>query len=151
MVGEPARHFAPLSVHVAPKPQATGWMQQRWVKGMAMLVGAIACSGLGYLVFKATGASSDEPVRTERAASRTHAIYEAEPTYRRPPRVTVSSGGQAIPEHPAQTERATLTDSSFLATSYVRKKVSLPNISGNCVVKGNGALDVGECLRRQQE
>ena len=146
---ESAQRFAPFAVRAAPP---TGfWSQKSLLKGMALLGGAIVCGGLAYFVLKEGGNASSSsayapPARTEFAAARP----PSDPSFRRQSRVSVSAGGQTPAHSVAGADRALPTDNSFLATAYVRKKVSLPNISGVCVVKGNGSIDVAECLRRQE-
>jgi len=151
MIGERAPKFVPMMAGAAPKPAAGIWSQKSLLKGLAMLVGALLCASLAYFVFK--GRSDTSRDRTEQAelqVSRAASPAAASPMHRRPGRPAVSAGGQDVSQNPALAERSGLTDTSFLATAYVRKKVALPNISGVCTVKANGAIDVEDCLRRQE-
>lgn len=143
MIGEKAKPFAMLAA--APRPQAkeAGWL--KFVKPALLVSGIAAFGGVFAMMGGGTKSYSDTSsaeVRTVTAAAT-----------RRPAAPSQAAKASAYPGAqesvtPVLSQRAAPTDQSFLQTAYVRKKVSLDDISGNCTVKGGGSRDVADCLRR---
>jgi hypothetical protein len=135
MVGEKAKPFAPLAASSRPVIRKAGW--QRFAKPTAILVGIGLLAG-GVAMVAMSG-----------SASRDYAEPEIRSVVSRPSVTTVRVGNPTREDIApvAVMERSTPTDASFLASAHVRRKVALPNISGNCMV-GDGGHDVADCLRR---
>lgn len=147
MVGEAAVERAPfMAVSPRARPEPT-WMERARMPVLGA-VAALVVLGLGLAIFGSFGQPTYADVAREYdRASQT----QASTTPRRSAAVAQEypgNGGAIVPVSLA--DRSLPTDESFRATAYVRKKVNLPNISGECVIKGDGAKDFGECLRRQQ-
>lgn len=145
MVGEKAKPFVMRAA--APRVEAPRAWWQKAIKPAAICAGILVCAGFGYLLSNASSRSSYERTTEVRSAP--------VPTvsFGRQRGVTLADGmpGQAISENIALSNRPTPDERSFRASGYVRSKVALPNISGNCVVRDRGEQDVGACLRRQME
>lgn len=152
MVGDEVRVYAPLAaVGRTGAPRST-W-QKLWkpvVIGSGLLVGCI----VAFMVMKSpTRAYSggverqDYPKSSSLSASHVVGASAARRSGAAP-----SSNGQGNlggGEMVVLVNRTAPTDASFRASAYVREKVFLPNVSGDCVVGGNGARDINDCLRQQ--
>jgi hypothetical protein len=136
MVGEKAKPFAPLAAPARPVVREAGW--RRFAKPALAALG-----GVGLLV------GGIVMVATSGPASRDYAEPEIRSVVSRPAVTTVRVGNPTREDIApvAMMERPTPTDASFLASAHVRRKVSLPNISGNCKI-GEGGQDMADCLRR---
>ena len=149
MVGERARPYVPM-VALGPRPAPPrSWWQKAW-KPFASSVGVLLCCGFAYIVFNSSSRPSyrdaTEAAQYPRTASASSGVSSSP---RRSGRTSSYPGNEGAPDTIVLSNRSTPTDESFRASAYVRKKVSLPNISGDCVVKGSGSRDIGECLRQQ--
>ncbi len=150
LVGEPARPFAMLARRAVPdSPKKNGW--QRLWKPAAILIVAVACFGLAYYSIT----SSRSPLAEYSASNErpSHASSRHSGSGMSMREGARSSGSSQVSERQVPvvlSERTLPTDDSFRATAYVRRKLSFPNISGVCVVKGSGSRDIGDCLRRQE-
>ncbi|CAG0963784.1 hypothetical protein RHDC4_00853 [Rhodocyclaceae bacterium] len=148
MVGEEAVVSQPFMA-VSPRPRPAPTLMEKARKPILGAVAALVALGLGLAVFGGfgTGRSYADAAREYERASQ----VQASTTPRRGNAVAQEypgNGGAVAPVSLA--DRALPTDESFRATAYVRKKVNLPNASGECVIRGGeGARDFGECLRRQ--
>lgn len=150
MVGEAVRVYAPMAAVGRSGAPRSQW-QKLWkpmVLGTGLLVGCI----VAFMVMKSPSRSysagverQDYPKTSPLSASRVVGASAAR-------RSGQSAGGNA-PGNVGGGEMVVLvnrnapTDDSFRAGAYVRQKVFLPNVSGDCVVTGNGARDIDECLR----
>lgn len=167
MVGEAGRGFVPLATHAPEAVVEKAWWQKSWRPVVMLLVfataGGLFASGAMFLLGKvAPELSSKETnyvdigIKSRKSAHTASQSPLSAPT---PQYGSVSSGSYTAGVSSASSEGAIgsmsepmlASDESFMASSYVRRKVSLPNISGNCVVRGNGSIDVNDCLRRQQQ
>lgn len=148
MVGERAKPFAAFAAPRRPPPPQTWW--QKALKPAAISLGVLVSCGFAYILYKASPTPSSGN-NTDFAAYSGATTSGGGAAARRAGRAGVYPGNEGAMAPIDLSARTGLTDESFLATAYVRRKVSLPNISGNCVVTGNGSRDVGECLRQQQE
>lgn len=148
MVGEAAVESRPFMA-VSPRRQPEPTLLQKAWKPVVGALAALLVAGVGFLVFGGSGyersySSYRETARSSPAPSQAGA---GSAPRRAAGQEYPGNGGAAPPVSLA--DRALPTDESFRATAYVRKKVDLPNISGNCVIRGDGARDMDECLRRQ--
>ena len=144
MVGERAKPFRPLAAFVSKKPDRDGWWRRAW-KPAALLAGIVAGAALIYSL-----AGSLHPASSsDRSVARVSAPAPSS-SLRNNSKAVAYPNDQAGVVEVQLSNRALPTDESFLATAYVRRKVSLPNISGNCVVTGDGSRSIGECLRQQE-
>jgi hypothetical protein len=128
--------------------QRTWW--QRAAKPVGMAIGALACCGCIFVVATAKPAATGT-LYAYRADSESAPVTAPSRAAQTSTGASLYSGSDAPQQEIVLSNRSTPTDESFLASAYVRRKVSLPNISGNCVVTGSGSRDVGECLRQQME
>lgn len=149
MVGEEAVVSQPFMA-VSPRPRPEPTLMERARKPILGAVAALVALGLGLAVFGGFGSSGRSYADAAREYDRASQT-QAATTPRRGNAVAQEypgNGGAVAPVSLA--DRALPTDASFRATAYVRKKVNLPNASGECVIRGGeGARDFGECLRRQ--
>lgn len=154
LVGEGARVYAPMAAvgrAVAPPP----WWQ-KYAKPLGFGFLAIVGGLVALLIMKGPSRpaydSSAERPEYPRSASLSHSRVVGA--------VAARSGGPAMAgarsgdhlggsNEVVLSNRATPSEDSFRATGYARKKVFLPDISGNCTVTGSGGKDIGECLRQQ--
>lgn len=153
MVGETTvRVYAPMAAVGRSVPRQSAW-QRLWkpaVLGSGLLIGCI----VAFMSLKSPARTSystaerqDYPKTASLSASRVVGASAAR-------RGGQSAGGNA-PGNVGGGEMVVLvnrnapTDDSFRAGAYVRQKVFLPNVSGDCVVTGNGARDIDECLRQR--
>lgn len=150
VIGGPARPFTPFAVHTAVAAPAQNWWLRSW-RPAALSIGALLCCALAAYAMRGLVGSS-----TERSA-RSATVAEAQPravgtsSARQGARsASVYPGNETHTGEVVLSQRSLPTDESFLATGNARKR-SLHYISGTCVVRGNGARDIGECLRRQEE
>lgn len=151
MVGEAARVYTPMAA-VAPRQlPPRSWWQKAW-KPAAGSVGVLLCCGFAYFVLNSSSRSSydysAEAVQYPRTSSASAGVSSVS---RRSGQASAYPGNNVATGNIVLSNRSTPTDESFRATAYVRKKVSLPNLSGDCVVKASGGLDIGECLRQQEK
>lgn len=146
MVGEEAVVSQPFMAAPRPRPEPT--RLERAKKPILGAVAALLALGIGFAVFGGFGSSGRSYAEAAREYDRASQA-QAATTPRRGTAVAQEypgNGGAVAPVSLA--DRALPTDESFRATAYVRKKVNLPNASGECVIR-EGARDFGECLRRQ--
>lgn len=151
MVGEQAvRMYSPMAAvgrTIAPKP----WWHGIW-KSLAIGSGVIVGCVLAFAVIKSPTRSYADTAAERRDYPRSavlpHSRVVGAVEARRGETGVTGAKEDAGSREIVLSNRAAPTDMSFQATAYVRKKVYLPEISGNCVV-GNGSQDMGECLRRQ--
>jgi hypothetical protein len=149
MVGEAVRVYAPMAAVGRPLAQRSAW-QRLWkpsVIGFGLLIGCIAA----FMAMKSPARYSyapaverqDYPKTASVSASRIVGASSAR-------RAQSGSGGTGYVGDDAVvlSNRSAPTDESFRAGAYIRQKVFLPNVSGECVVTGSGG-DIGECLRQQ--
>lgn len=149
MIGEEAKPFV-FHGGTVPRPVTVGPWWQKALRPAAISLGVLVCAAGAYFLSSQTSRSSYDRGTEARAAAASSSVGAG----RSRVRIAQSSaypGGEAAVEPVVLSNRAAPTDESFRATAYVRKKVSLPNISGNCVVGESGGRDIGECLRRQME
>lgn len=152
MVGEAAvvRVYAPTAA-VGRAVEAKPLWHGLW-KPLAIGSGVAAGCLIAFFVMKSPGRSGDysSAQRPEypRSASLPHARVVGASAARHVEATSTGTGGSA---EVTLSSRRTQTDDSFRATAYARKKVYLPEISGNCVVTGAGARDIAECLRQAGE
>lgn len=147
MVGEEAvvRVYAPTAA-VGRAVVAKPWWHGLW-KPLAIGSGVAAGCLIAFFVMKSPGRSDDysSAQRPEypRSASLPHARVVGASAARRVEATSAGTGGST---EVVLSNRRAQTDDSFRATGYARKKVYLPDISGNCT--GTGA-QIAECLRQQ--
>lgn len=148
LVGEEAVESRPFMA-VSPRPRPEPTLLGRTWKPAVGAVAALLLIGVGYFVFGGSGYDRSYSSYREASSSpaRSYSGQGSAPRRGAAPQEYPGNGGAAAPVSLA--DRALPTDESFRASNYVRKKVNLPNISGECVIKGDGAKDFGECLRRQ--
>lgn len=148
MVGEAAIVSRPFVAPVRRPPPT--FFERAW-KPAAGVLGALLALTIGILIFNSPGRSSSYSSYRETTTSPAPQSYTG-------PGTSPRRNGGAAQEYPGNggaappislADRALPTDESFRATAYVRKKVNLPNISGECVISGGNAKDFGDCLRRQ--
>lgn len=147
MVGEEAivRVYAPRAA-VGRSVEAKPWWHGLW-KPLAIGSGVAAGCLIAFFVMKSPDRSDDysSAQRPEypRSASLPHARVVGASAARH---VEASSAGTGGSTELVLSNRSAQTDDSFRATGYARKKVYLPDISGNCTGSGQ---EIAECLRRQ--
>jgi hypothetical protein len=121
------------------------------LKPTAIFVGVAALGGAVYLIGKSRPPSYDDSPAREVRSMASSLPSRATPALPRAARATDHAGAQERTEPVVLSQRAAPTDESFLATAYVRKKVSLPHLSGECTVSGGGSRDVAACLRQMAQ
>lgn len=148
MVGEPARPHTPMAAFAPRQLPPKTWWQKAW-KPVVGALGVLACCGFAYFVVNSSSRTSyDYSADSAQYPRTTSSSSSMSSAARRGGQAAAYPGSTGAPENLVLSNRSTPTDESFRASAYARKKVSLPNISGDCVVKG-GSLDIAECLRRQ--
>lgn len=150
MVGDAVRVYAPLAAVGRSGASRSRW-QTLWkpvVIGASLLVGCI----VAFMVMKSPSRSyppayerQDYPKTSALSASR---IVGASAARRSGSASSNGQGNVGGGEMVVLVNRGVPTDDSFRASAYVREKVFLPNVSGDCVV--GGALDINDCLRQQR-
>jgi hypothetical protein len=151
MARERARPSAPM-VAFAPRqlPPRSWW--QKALMPVAGSVGVLVCCGFAYLVFNSANLPSyDYSAETAQYPRTSSSSSSMASSPRRSGQAAAYPGNNEGTGNPVLSNRSTPTDESFRASVYAHKKVSLPKIlSGDCVIKAGGDLDIGECLRRQE-
>lgn len=150
MVGEQAKPFVFLGGTVPRAVPASPWWQKA-LRPAAIALGVLVCGACAYFLANQSSRPSYDRGAETRASAASSTSGGARPSRVRIAQSSAYPGGDSVVEPIVLSNRAAPTDASFRATAYVRKKVSLPNISGNCVVSDSGSRDIGECLRRQLE
>ncbi len=151
MVGEAAvRIYAPMAA-VGRSVEAKPWWHGIW-KPLAIGSGVTAGCLIAFFVMKGPGggdSSSRSAERNEyhRSVSLPHSRTVGAVEVRRGG--ASFAGERAAPQEVVLSQRSAPSVESFRAAGYTRKKVYLPEISGNCTVGGSGAQDIAECLRQQ--
>lgn len=150
LVGEQARPSAPMAAFNPRKAQPKTWWQKA-LKPAAIALTLLLGAGLAYLVLKSPARPAYDYSADTAQYPRTPSSAAMSAAARRSGHTFGTSSSEGGTDGVVVSNRSTPTDDSFRASGYVRKKVLLPNISGECVVKGNGTRDIGDCLRRQEE
>lgn len=151
MVGEEAvvRVYAP-SAAVGRAVEAKPWWHGIW-KPLAIGSGVTVGCLIAFFVMKAPGGDSSSRSAERNEYHRSVSL----PHSRTVGAVEVRRGGasfageRAAPQEVVLSQRSAPSVESFRAAGYTRKKVYLPEISGNCTIGGGGAQDITECLRQQ--
>lgn len=146
MVGEAAvRVYAPMAA-VGRSVEIKPWWHGIW-KPLAIGSGVATGCLIAFFVMKSPGRSDDyssaQRPTPPRSASLPHARVVGASAARHVEATSAGTGGST---EVVLSNRHAQTDESFRATGYARKKVYLPDISGNC--SGNGA-QIADCLRQQ--
>lgn len=145
MVGEAAAVQQVFMAAPRRQPERT-LLEKAW-KPIGGAVAALLVLGLGLVMFGGVGGSGRTYADAAREYDRGTQVQASTPRRTGPTQEYPGNGGAVAPISLA--DRSLPTDESFRATAYVRKKVNLPNISGECVISGGNAKDFSECLRRQ--
>jgi len=151
MVGEAAtvRVYAPRAA-VGRSVVAKPWWHGIW-KPLAIGSGVTAGCLIAFFFMKSPGGDSSSRTAERNEYHRSVSL----PHSRVVGAVEVRRGGasfageRAAPQEVVLSQRSAPSADSFRASGYARKKVYLPEISGNCTVGGSGTQDIAECLRQQ--
>lgn len=150
VIGGPARPFTPFAVHKAVAVPAQNWWLRSW-RPAALSIGALLCCAFAFYAMRdLVGPSAERSARSATVTTTQSRAVGTSSSRQGARSAAVYPGNDTHTGEVVLSQRSLPTDESFRATAYVRKK-ALPNISGTCVVRGSGARDIGDCLRRQEE